>query len=179
MSTTPEVERAAPDPARVRQLVPQLDQLDQRMFARVVAEVVTGQRDDPSLEAALRTPALAAKTLDAVKFHIDEANANIRKAEGESKIEARRRQEHFRHRMGVWRRQLEMVVAGVRAQRGLVPNAPNPRQRAYERLVGTTITAESGERIDLYPVFRRILEDEKAKVKRRRREQRKAAKRRR
>lgn len=146
--------------------------MPQDAYARVVAETVTGQREDPTVEAALRLPALAPKTLDAVRFHIEEANANINRSRNDP--EKRRRQEHFRHKMGVWRRQLERVMDGVRAQQGYVSNRPNPRARAYERMVGTTITCDCGcgHRIELYPVFRRILEDEKAKVKRARKQRR-------
>lgn len=155
-----------PDPSRVRAIVAHLDQLPDVKYAEVVANVVMSRPEDLDVDAqaAMRTPALVAKSLAAVRFHIDQANARLKRSEGEDVREWRRRQEHFKHRMGVERRLLENVQQGVLAQRGIVPNRPNPRQRAMERL-----------KEKHYEDFKRFLEDEKARAKRERKAARKQA----
>lgn len=173
MSKPPAVPLRKPEPANVRAWVVELDALPDSEYAERVAEAVMARPDevDVDLVAALRTPHLVGKSLAAVRFHLDQANARMRRAEGdETRREWRRRQEHFKHSMGRERRLLEEVRKGVMAQRGVAPAAPNPRQRAYERLA------------EKYPEdFRRFLGDEKARVKRARKaarqEQRRARRR--
>lgn len=180
MSTTRAVAPARPDPAQVREAIGRLDGAPDKTFAEIIADTVMAPAPDPAVQAALRSPVLVAKSLAAVEYHIAQANARLKRHEGESDKAWRRRQEHFKHRMGVERTILRRVEEGVRAQRGIVPNRPNPRQWALEQLKESEVTVHcdcgATHRVPLYVTFKRLFEGRKAELKRQRKAARRAAK---
>lgn len=109
-----------------------LAMLTDRAFAEALADNV--MYPDPLEQAAFRSPVLADRSLAACRFLIAEVNSTIRQREGETRGAWLRRAEHFRHRVGMERRLLEAITAGLRAQRGVLPASPNPRARAMRRL---------------------------------------------
>lgn len=84
------------------------------------------------LEEAFRSDELAFQTRAALRSMIDSANAQIN--DRSKTAEQARRAEQFRNRVGYERRILDQVCAGIQARTGVLPNQPNPRQRAFEAL---------------------------------------------
>lgn len=58
-------------------------------------------------------------------------------------------------KVGHERRLLELRVNGIRAEKGLLPNAPNPRQRALRRLASENLAADVPK-----GRFRQLVEEE-------------------
>lgn len=128
-------ERLGPESIEVQATIPVLQRLTEREFASELADWVMDPEPSEVLKAAFRSPALVTRSAAATKYLIANANTTIRYAEGESNKSKARRAARFRDAIGLERRLLETILAGWRAQqKGVLPNAPNPRQRAFEDL---------------------------------------------
>lgn len=128
--TTPTGDR--PDPAEVQATVANLTELPDQQFAEALADCVMDP--DPVEQAAFRSDDLALRALVAARYLIDNVNATIRQRADESGKAWALRAEHYRNRIGMERRLLESIVAGIRARDGQIMAAPNPRGRAMRRL---------------------------------------------
>lgn len=129
----PESDRLPPpDPAHVADLIGQLAALQDGAYADALAVNIT--EPDADEQAAFRSAELAQRSLVACRFLIENVNATIRRKSDESGKAWVLRAEHFRSRVGMERRLLEAVVAGLRAEKGILSSAPNPRGRAMRTL---------------------------------------------
>lgn len=156
------------DPTEIERLIRSFadqEARDPRAFAEAVADNIM----DPVTEetAALRSDELAPKTLIAVRFLIDHTlNATKRPPKGS---DAERRRNHFLTSVNRERRVLEMIVAGIRAKNGVLPNAPNPRARALQRLANENLAGDVPR-----GRFRDLLNEEEELVRARKREAKQA-----
>lgn len=121
-----------PDPQEVTELIEQFQGYPDQQYAEALADNVMDP--DPVETAAFRSEQLAQRSLVAARYLIDNVNNQLRRKEGESGKAWAARAEHYRTRIGMERRLLETIVAGLRARAGIVPNAPNPRGRAMREL---------------------------------------------
>jgi hypothetical protein len=83
-------------------------------------------------EEAFRSDKLAFQTRAALRLMIDSVNSQLNSRDMDAT--ARRRATNFRNRVGYERRIVDAVCAGIQARTGVLPNQPNPRQRAFEEL---------------------------------------------
>ncbi|WP_199424596.1 hypothetical protein [Actinotalea solisilvae] len=116
----------------VAEMVRELAELRERQFVEAFSENVGDERRIET--QAFRSPELAVRSLTAARQLVDNVNSAIRAREGESNKQWQRRAEGFRAAVGRERRLLEAIVAGLRAQEGVLPAAPNPRARAFREL---------------------------------------------
>lgn len=133
MTTTPPARPPTPDPEQVAAKVQEflaLETSDPTSFAEALADNI--MEPDPVETAAFRHEDLAFKSLAATKYLIENANSVLKRRRRGS--QQQRRTENFVQKVGLERRLLELRVNGIRAEKGLLPNAPNPRQRAMRRL---------------------------------------------
>lgn len=107
-----------------------LEQLGVKEFADALADNI--MEPLPVETAAFRSDALAFLSLTAARYLIDHANEILRQRHRSR--HARRGTQHFVNLVGRERRILENIVNGLRAKNGDLPNAPNPRKRAMQRL---------------------------------------------
>jgi hypothetical protein len=85
-------------------------------------------------EAVFRSPEFAERSWNATRRLLEELRRQERDARAMGEKLARGR-EIFRQRVGVERRTLDVVLAGLRAQNGGIGwSSPNPRMRAFESL---------------------------------------------
>lgn len=120
------------DLVEVERVKQQLSALTDQAYAEALADCVMDP--DPFEQAAFRSPELAQRSLIAARYLIDNVNSQIRQRQDESKGAWGARAAHFRTRVGMERRILDAIVTGLRAQAGVLSNAPNPRARAMRRL---------------------------------------------
>lgn len=113
-------------------MVAELSALNENRFMRAVSENL--HDENPVETAAFRHPDLVFRTQAALRALLDQTNTQLRRREGETNKEWRRRAEHFRTIVGRERRLVETIITGLRAQRGIEFAAPNPRARAFRRL---------------------------------------------
>ena len=113
-------------------MIEQLTVLGDVQYAEALADCVMDP--EPTEQAAFRSDALANRSLIAARYLIDHVNSTIRRNEAESNGSWAKRAEHYRNRVGMERRLLETIVAGIRAQRGMLAAPPNPRGRALKEL---------------------------------------------
>jgi hypothetical protein len=178
------------DPVKLAQTVAQLQALPAPVFADVLSDnlkdsadlAALGDREAPDdlptpqevryLEEAFRSDELAFQTRAALRAMIDSVNAQLN--DRTKTAQQRRAAINFRNRVGYERRILDAVCAGIQARTGVLPNQPNPRQRAFEALakrypveyleILREKEAEAAERI------RQQKEERKAAAQRRKRE---------
>jgi hypothetical protein len=129
-----------------------LEARDRREFASAVADNVL--EPDPAETEALRSDALILKSLSACEQLLARTEQDLRRRRRGSA--ERRRTLHFFEAVGRERRLLERIVAGRRAEKGILPNAPNPRQRALRRLADENLKGDVPQ-----GRFRDVLEEEK------------------
>lgn len=117
----------------VQAKIKELDALEVRSpveFAEALADNI--MEPDPIETQAFRSEDLAFKSLKAARYLIDHSGAVMKHRRRGSKQQQATRE--FMNRVGQERRLLEYIVNGIRAAKGQIPNAPNPRQRALRRL---------------------------------------------
>ena len=133
-STTDErLERTLqPPPAEIADMISQLEILADVRFAEALADCIMDP--EPTEQAAFRSEALAFRTLTAARYLLDHVNVTIHRNDTESNGSWLKRAEHYRNRVGMERRTVETIVAGLRAQRGMLTSTPNPRHRAMRAL---------------------------------------------
>lgn len=128
-------QRDAPkdEAVRVQAKIAELDRLEVRApveFAEALADNI--MEPDPIETQAFRSDELAFKSLKAARYLLDHSGAVLkRRRRGSQQQQAT---QEFMNRVGAERRHLENITNGIRAKKGLTPNAPNPRQRALRRL---------------------------------------------
>ena len=121
------------DAVRVQAKIKELDALEVRdplEFAEALADNI--MEPDPIETSAFRSEELVFKSYKAARYLIDHSGAVLNRRRRGSKEQQATRE--FMNRVGQERRLLEYIVNGLRASKGLTPNAPNPRQRALRRL---------------------------------------------
>lgn len=121
------------DPGVTRAKIEELKALEQRdpnAFAEALADNI--MEPDPVETAAFRSEELAFLAFNASKYLIDHANVMKRQRRRGSRLQVRT--DVFIQKVGRERRVLQARVDGLRAERGILPNAPNPRGRAMRRL---------------------------------------------
>lgn len=121
------------DPSALAAKVAELAALEARdptTFAEALADNI--MEPDPVETAAFRSDDLAFKSLVATRYLIENTQSILRRRRRGSV--AQRRTEGFIQKVGRERRVLENIVNGIRARTGVLPNTPNPRQRAMRRL---------------------------------------------
>lgn len=124
---------SAPEPGLVASKIAELQALelrDRNGFAELLADNI--MEPDEVETAAFRSDELAFQSLAAARYLIDNANAVMRRRRRGSAEQ--RGTERFIQAVGRERRILENIVNGLRAKKGMLPSAPNPRQRALRRL---------------------------------------------
>lgn len=138
--------------AKVRELL-KLEASDPTSFAESLADNI--MEPDPVETAAFRSEQLVFKSYAASRYLIENAKAVIARRRRGS--ERKRATEHYMHKVGYERRILENICNGLRAQKGLLPNAPNPRRRAERRLVNENLAGDVKK-----GRIRELIEEEKA-----------------
>jgi hypothetical protein len=120
------------DPTRVTAVADRLAALTEVAFAEALADNI--MEPDADEVAAFRSPELVVRSLDATKYLLARVNTEFQQRPGESRGSWGKRAAAYRDRVGLERRRLETIVAGLRAQRGILTAPPNPRGRAYREL---------------------------------------------
>lgn len=144
------------DPAEVAAKIEEfvaLEATDPTSFAEALADNI--MEPEPAETAAFRSEELAFKSLNATKYLIENTRSVLARRRRGS--EQQRRTEGFLQKVNYERRLLENIVNGLRAQRGLLPNAPNPRRRAERRLVNENLAGDVKR-----GRIRELIEEEKA-----------------
>jgi hypothetical protein len=167
--TTSNEPRPTADKAKVQALIAELDALeaaDRTSFAERLADNIM----DPLLEetVAFRSEELAFKSFAAARYLVDNANEVLRRRRRGSAQQRGTRE--FLLKVGHERRILENIVNGMRAQRGQLPNTPNPRRRAMMELWNMVLRGEEVNQ----QTPRLLFEAEKAKDVERKKQERKA-----
>ena len=158
---------------RVQAKIKELDALEVRdplEFAEALADNI--METDPIETLAFRSDELAFKSLKAARYLLDHSGAVLqRRRRGSREQQATR---EFMNRVGAERRLLESIVNGIRAKKGLNPNAPNPRQRALRRLATENLKGDvpRGRFRELMIEEQEIDRERKAEAKRERRQAR-------
>lgn len=157
--------------AKTRELV-DLEKRDRNAFAEALADNI--MEPDPVETDAFRSDDLAFQSLAAARYLIDNANTVLRRRRRGSKEQ--RGTERFMQAVGRERRILENIVNGMRARKGMLPNAPNPRQRALRRLATENLQGDvpKGRFRDLVIEEQQIDKDRKREQKKARQEARRA-----
>lgn len=156
MTQPPRERPPLPDPALVAAKVDELVALensDSTSFAEALADNI--MEPDPVETAAFRSEELAFKSLAATRYLIENTRSVLARRRRGS--EQQRRTEGFLQKVGYERRLLENIVNGLRAQRGMLPNQPNPRRRAERRLVSENLAGDVKR-----GRFRELVEEERA-----------------
>jgi hypothetical protein len=83
---------------------------------------------------AFRSPALAERSLSALRVIIDQSNTRLDRRSNENNRDWESSQRRWRDRAGQERRLLTTIVAGLRAQAGFESCAPSARGRAAREL---------------------------------------------
>jgi hypothetical protein len=124
---------------------------DTTAFAEALADNIM----EPVIEetAAFRSEELAYYSLAATRYLIENARSVLTRRRRGSTEKART--EGFMQKVGHERRLLELRVNGIRAEKGLLPNAPNPRQRALRRLASENLAGDVPK-----GRFRQLVEEE-------------------
>jgi hypothetical protein len=117
---------------QVAQVIDRLSALTDVAFAEALADNIMEPDQDET--AAFRSRELAHRSLDATKYLLARVNTEFRQRPGESRGSWGKRAAVFRDRVGLERRRLETIIAGLRAERGILMAPPNPRGRAYREL---------------------------------------------
>jgi hypothetical protein len=166
------------EPALVDQVVASLLELvDEHKYAQALADTVmtpVKTNLDAAKVMAFRDPRLINRSVVAANFLIARVNSDMKHRVGEdaSNAELARRTEAYRAMIGRERQILKAILAGLKAQRGILDSSPNPRARTKERvyqllLAGKTVTPDRA---------RQILDEEEEKVRTARRRAKQAAK---
>lgn len=121
-----------PDPQHVAELVEHLDALSDVAFAEALADNIMDP--DPDETAAFRSPQLVNRSADATRYLLARVNTEFRQRPGESRGSWGKRAAAYRDRVGLERRRLETIIAGLKAQNGILTAPPNPRGRAMREL---------------------------------------------
>lgn len=121
-----------PDPQQVARLIEQFSNLSDVAYAEALADNI--MEPDADETAAFRSPELVYRSRDAAAYLLARVNTEFRQRPGESRGSWGRRAAAYRDRVGLERRRLETIIAGMRAQRGILTAPPNPRGRAMRRL---------------------------------------------
>ncbi|HET7386189.1 MAG TPA: hypothetical protein VFJ19_05930 [Nocardioidaceae bacterium] len=148
-----------------------LEASDPTGFSEALADNI--MEPDPVETEAFRSDQLVFKSLAAVRYLQENAQSVLKRRRRGS--QQKRRTEGFIQKVGYERRILENVRNGVRARKGLLPNAPNPRQRALRRLASENLAGATPQ-----GRFRVLVIEEQDKDKERKRQakkQRQAARR--
>jgi hypothetical protein len=135
------VEQPVADPAQVAETTRRFLELHAR-DATAFAEALADNVMEPDLveTAAFRSEELAFYSLAATRYLIENARSVLARRRRASTEKART--EGFMQKVGHERRLLELRVNGIRAEKGMLPNAPNPRQRAMRRLASENMAAD-------------------------------------
>lgn len=134
-------ETASLDPTAVEAKIREFSALelrDRNGFAEALADNIMDP--DPTETAAFRSDELAFKSLAAARYLIDNANTVMRRRRRGS--QEQRGTERFMQTVGRERRILENITNGIRAKNGMLPNTPNPRQRALRRLASENLAGD-------------------------------------
>ena len=129
------------DPVEVAQRAQELAELharDPHEYAEALADAIMAP--DPVESAAFRHEDLAFQSLAAAKALIEQGLIVLgRRRKGSEEWRATNAYlVKVRHEA----RLLDYIVTGLKAQRGIVPNAPNPRRRAERRLVNENLAGD-------------------------------------
>jgi hypothetical protein len=157
--------------AKTRELV-ELEKRDRNAFAEALADNI--MEPDPIETDAFRSDELAFQSLAAARYLIDNANSVMNRRRRGSREQ--RGTERFLQMVGRERRILENVVNGIRARKGMLPNAPNPRQRALRRLATENLAGDvpRGRFRDLVIEEQQVDKDRKYREKKERQAARRA-----
>lgn len=123
--------------AKIREFIA-LEASDPRAFADALADNILDPI--PTETAAFRSEELVFKSLTAALFLIENTDSVLKRRRRGS--QEQRRTEYFRTAVNRERRIFENIVNGLRAQKGLLPNKPNPRRRAERRLVQENLAGD-------------------------------------
>ena len=126
--------RIAPtvDPSELRDMIEELSALPEDEYTRALGRNLTDE--DPVETAAFRSPELVQRTAIAARMLIEQTTTTIKRREGESTGQWKHRATQFRILAQRERHVCTVIVDGLRAQRGILPNSPSPRARAARRL---------------------------------------------
>lgn len=157
-----------PDPqevaARITELRVLLDTRGASDFAEALADNI--MEPLPVDTAAFRSEELAFESLAATRYLIDNAKSVLARRRRGSRQQMRT--EAYMQKIGMERRLLELRVNGIRAEKGMLPNQPNPRQRAMRRLATENLQGDVPK-----GRIRDLLEEEKQKDRDRKKQQKK------
>lgn len=157
------------DPTEVEAKIREFEALELRDPAEFREALATNiMEPDPVETLAFRSETLAWKALASARELIEQAQSF--QARDRKGSRTRRGRDAFIQKVGRERRILQMRVDGFRAEKGILPNTPNPRRRAEKRLWSE---AMKGEAIPAGR-WREILTEEIEKDKQRKRDQKKA-----
>lgn len=158
---------------KIRELI-DLEARDRNGFAEALADNIMDP--DPVETAAFRSDELAFQALAAARYLIE--NSQVIMRQRRRGTAAKRGTENFIQQVGRERRILENIVNGMRAKKGMLPNAPNPRQRALRRLATENLKGDvpMGRFRDLIEEEIQADRDRKKEQKRARQLERRAAK---
>lgn len=172
----PATKRPTATPEEIAEAIAFLDALPAREFDQALADSIMSPptEDDvyghdspdpisqPAAEAAFRDPKLLARSVVAASNLLNETRSVLRNRAGAdaSNKDLRRRTDAFINQVNREREVLRQIAAGLKAQRGILDNSPNPRARAAERLISLNMQGDVPK-----GTFRALLEEEKQKVK--------------
>lgn len=171
--------RALADMVMTKIPTPQVEDFPSQIAFERAVEAAEIDREELAVEqAAFRSPQLVNRSLAAARLLLDETNATLRRGRRDDETKTQwadrqRRLKHFVLNVGRERRLLEQIITGLRAQSGVLPNAPNPRQRAFERLA----KEHPKQYLQLLRYEQRLEKERKAEARRAAKEAAKQAKR--
>lgn len=154
----------APDPDELARTITYLQAMsDQRYSDEMARVVISPEREDPdgTLIAAFRSAELVNRSVVAADFLVARTNTVMRELSPEDASNKAKQagRAAFRDKIGRERSILRNILNGLKAQRGILDNAPNPRRRAQERLAQLNLKGDVPQ-----GTFNRLLEEEKQKV---------------
>ncbi|HET9653821.1 MAG TPA: hypothetical protein VFP72_00570 [Kineosporiaceae bacterium] len=161
-----------PDEAEIaKEIAYLMGMQSERQYQEYVSDVLGDRDPDEVTLAAIRSPQLVRRTLDALTAIINQINIDlaVNRRTRERDAEWERAALRVQNRYGMERNAVQRIVNEIDEREGR-RGKPNPRARAMERLATENLAG---------PVpqgrFRDLLEEEKAKVEARRKAARQAA----
>lgn len=126
--------RTAPkvDPGELAEMIEELSALTDEQFTRALGRNLTDE--DPVETAAFRSPELVQRTAIAARHLVAQTATTLKRRSDESNSAWQARAKRFRLVAEREQAVCTTIINGLRAQSGVLPNAPQPRSRALRRL---------------------------------------------